>query len=309
MTAPGPATLPELPLDGWADTKDTLHLCCQIVGKIRMALHPKQNHWWHVPLYVSARGLTTRAIPWRGGHVEIAFDFLDNKLVVTTADGAVESFELGASPVCDFNDWLFAALIRCGIEVSIVGKPYDHTSTLPFAEDNEHAAWDIDAIRRYWQILAWTDGVMKVFAGRFVGKQTPPHLFWHSFDLALTRFSGRAAPPMTGGTQADREAYSHEVISVGFWPGDDKLPEPAYYAYTYPEPPGLANADLDPEAAFWNDADGNAMAILKYADLRGAADPRSDLLAFFESTYRAGANLADWPIESLRHTAPGLDVP
>ena len=148
---------------------------------------------------------------------------------------------------------------------------------------------------------------MKAFAGRFVGKQTPPHLFWHSFDLALTRFSGRAAPPMSGGTQADREAYSHEVVSFGFWPGDDNLPEPAYYAYTYPEPTGLADTHLDPDAAFWNVTNGNAMAILKYADVRAAADPRSALLAFFESAYQAGAGLAGWPVDDLRHTAPGIE--
>lgn len=308
MTHSAPARLPDLPLEDWADTKDTLHLLCQIVGKVRMALHPKQNHWWHVPLYVSARGLTTRAIPWRGGNIEIAFDFCDNTLNVTFDDGTMESYTLGTGPVCDFNDRLFGVLKRHGVEVAILGEPYDHKSTIPFAEDTEHAAWDLDAVRRYWRILSWTEGVMKSFAGRFIGKQTPPHLFWHSFDLALTRFSGRAAPPMTGGTKADREAYSHEVVSFGFWPGDDKLPEPAYYSYTYPEPPGLADSSVDPDSAFWNVADGNAMAILKYADLRTAADPRGDLLAFFESAYQAGASRADWQLDALRHTAPGLEA-
>ncbi len=300
--------LPALPLEGWADTKETLHLCCQIVGKVRMALYPKQHHWWHVPLYVSPRGLTTGTIPWRGGNIEIAFNFLDNILTVTTSDGRLKSIELGAGPVCHFNDELFAALTRCGVEVAIVGRPYDHKSAVPFAEDTEHAAWDADAIERYWRILSWVDGIMKTFAGRFIGKQTPPHLFWHSFDLALTRFSGRAAPPMTSGTQADREAYSHEVVSFGFWPGDDKLPEAAFYSYTHPEPAGLAEADLAPAAAFWNVSNGNAMAILKYADLRAADDPRRDLLSFFESAYQAGATRAGWPVAELQHTAPGVDA-
>lgn len=292
--------LPALPLAEWAETKDTLHLCCQIVGKVRMALHPRQNHWWHVPLYVSATGLTTRAIPYGDGVFEIAFDFFDNMLHVTSSAGRRESFTLGDGPVADFHDRLFAALGRLGIEVSILDKPYDHASTTPFSEDREHAAWDRDAILRYWRILQWNDGVMRAFAGRFAGKQTPVHLFWHSFDLALTRFSGRPAP-MEGGTAADREAYSHEVISFGFWAGDANLPEPAFYAYVYPEPEGLAEAPLEPAAAFWNVSGGNAMAILKYADLRGSADSRGDLLAFLESAYRAGAARAEWPVDALRH--------
>lgn len=295
------SNLPDLPLESWADTKTTLHLCSQIVGKVRMALHPKQNHWWHVTLYVSATGLTTRAIPWQGGTVEIAFDFRAGELVVTTGAGERRAFPLGNQTVAQFHENLFAALGDLGIEVEILDKPYDHPSQTPFSRDEEHSAWDADAIGRYWQILQWVDGVMKVFAGRFAGKQTPVHLYWHSFDLALTRFSGRAGPPMEGGTNADKEAYSHEVVSFGFWPGDDKLAEPAFYSYTYPEPDGLTDATLEPDAAFWNVADGNAMAILKYADLRSASDPDADLLAFMESAYQAGATRAEWPVADLHH--------
>ncbi|MBO6782721.1 MAG: hypothetical protein JJ899_05530 [Alphaproteobacteria bacterium] len=299
MTASRP--LPDLPLADWADTRDTLHLCCQVIGKVRMALHPKLNHWWHVPLYVSSTGLTTRAIPYDGREIEIAFDFFDGMLHVTSSAGERRSFTLGDQPVATFHERLFGALGDLGIDVEILDKPYDFKSETPFSEDREHSAWDRGAIMRYWQILQWANGVMTSFAGRFAGKQTPVHLFWHSFDLALTRFSGRAAPPIEGGTRADREAYSHEVISFGFWPGDDKLPEPAFYSYTYPEPDGLAEAPLEPDAAFWNVADGNAMAILKYADVKALDVPDTALLAFLQSAYDAGAARADWPVEDLRH--------
>lgn len=302
MSSPGkpPLDFPPLPLDAWEDSKVTLHLFAQIVGKVRLALHPKLNHWWHVPLYVSARGLTTRPIPYGGEIFEIAFDFIDHALTIETSNGGVRQMPLGKLSVADFHARLFQDLGALGIEVRILARPYEHKSKEPFATDHRHASYDRAYVERYWRILLQVDSIFKEFSSRFVGKVTQSHLFWHSFDLALTRFSGRAAPPMAGGTKSDQEAYSHEVISFGFWPGDDKVREPAFYSYTYPEPAGLAEQPLEPAAAFWNVQQGNAMALLKYDDLRATADPSAVLLAFLESAYQAGARCAGWPIEDLR---------
>ncbi|HET6466926.1 MAG TPA: DUF5996 family protein [Geminicoccaceae bacterium] len=304
MAAPGsppPLDLPPLPYDAWAETKDTLHLCCQIVGKVRLALHPKLNHWWHVTLYVVPRGLTTGAIPYGGDSFEVQLDLIEHRVnVVTSRDGA-RSFALGV-PVAEFHERLFVALGELGIEAHIVARPYAHPSRVPFADDREHDAYDRDAVHRYWRALVGIDGVLKAFGGRFLGKQTPVHLFWHSFDLALTRFSGRAAP-LEGGTPADREAYSHEVISFGFWPGDPTAPEPAFYSYTYPDPRGLLDEPLRPEGALWTDRNGSALALLRYDDVRAAPEPRATLLAFLQSAYEAGARRAGWDRAALEPAA------
>ena len=292
--------LPALPLDAWEDSKNTLHLYLQIVGKIRLALFPKTNHWWHVPLYVSSRGLTTRPIPYGDRMFEIQFDLIDHRLNVVCSDGRTEGFELNALSVADFYARLMGTLEREDIVVKIKAEPYDVPfSSTPFAEDREHAAYDKDWVSKYWQALVFVDSVFEAFRGRFVGKSTPVHLFWHHADLALTRFSGKAAPPLTGGSAADREAYSHEVISFGFWAGDGVTREPAFYAYAYPEPEGLQEEALSPPQAKWRTDYGYTMGFLTYEDMRQAADPEAYLLEFLESAYRVFARRAGWDVEQF----------
>ena len=293
--------LPALPYEAWRDSKTALHLFAQIVGKVRMALHPKLNHWWHVTMYVSPRGLTTHTIPYRDKSFEMTFDFVDHQLVVTPSWDKVTSFSLIGLSVAKFHQQLCDVLETLGIEVSILARPYAHAITMPFAEDTEHTYQDADAVQRYWRILTWVYGVFEGFRGEFAGKQTPVHLYWHSFDMAVTRFSGAAAPPYQNGLPSDPEAYSHEVISFGFWPGDDNVPAPAFYSYTYPEPPGLADEPLAPNTATWNVQGGNAMAILMYDDIREAPDPSQALREFMESAYRAGSSRASWEVDALRY--------
>jgi len=300
MTMARTLALHPLPLEAWDATKKTLHLYLQIVGKIRLALCPKQNHWWHVPLYVSTRGLTTRPMPYRGSNVEIEFDLHDHRLVIRTGDGAKRSFALhDGLAVADFYAQLFAALDELEIEVDIWAVPYDHASTTPFADDHEHAAYDAEYVERFQRILVWVNNAFQTFRGGFLGKDTPVHLFWHSFDLAYTRFSGRPAPAMENAGPVDQEAYSHEVISFGFWAGDENVSAPALYSYTHPEPDGLAGAPLQPEAASWNTDGGNAMALCMYDDIRLNTTPHDALLNFLESAYQAGATRAAWDVEAL----------
>ncbi len=290
---------PEIPLENWRRTKNTLHLYCQIVGKIRLAMHPPINHWWHVPLYVSARGLTTHAIPFAGGNFEIEFDLKDHELKMRTSDGRVEDFALydGLS-VADFYASIFANLAKLDIKPNIKAVPYEAPSITPFAEDSENNSYDKEYVEKFHKILVAADDIFEEFRGRFTGKSTPVHLFWHSFDLALTRFSGKAVPPRTGAGLVEREAYSHEVISFGFWFGDDKVPAPAFYSYTAPEPAGLTEEPLKPDDASWNTANG-AMAILMYDDARKLENPRKAILDFLESAYNAGAKRAGWDLENF----------
>ena len=298
---------PEMPLDAWRPTKNTLHLFLQIVGKIRLNTHPPVNHWWHVPFYVSPRGLTTRAIPYEGGSFEIEFDFHDHELKMRTSDGRVEDFALydGLS-VADFYASVFANLAKLGIHPKIWSVPYEAPSTTPFATDHENHSYDKEYIERFHQILVSVDDVMQEFRGRFCGKSTPVHLFWHSFDLALTRFSGRQAPPMPEANMVTQVAYSHEVISFGFWFGDDKpnsVAAPAFYAYAAPEPAGLVDEPL-PAPAFWAEANGSHLALLMYDDARKSEDPRAAILGFLEGAYSAGTKCGDWDHDALRSTLP-----
>ena len=294
-------SFPEIPLDAWRPTKNTLHLYLQIVGKIRLQTHPRVNHWWHVPLYVSPRGLTTRTIPNAGGSFEIEFDFHDHELKIRTGDGRVEDFALydGLS-VADFYDSLFSNLAKLGLRPEIKAEPYEAPSTTPFADDHENCSYDKEYVERFHKVLVAVDDIFEEFRGRFTGKSTPVHLFWHSFDLALTRFSGKPAPPMDGANMVTREAYSHEVISFGFWFGDDKensVAAPAFYSYTAPKPDGLESEPLQPDAAFWTPDGG--MALLMYDDVRKADDSRAEVLAFFESAYQAGGKCGNWPVDQL----------
>ena len=288
-------SLPALPLEDWEATKDTLHLWAQIVGKVRMASTAPRNHWWHVPLYVDVRGLTTRRLHSRNGVAfQIDFDFVDHGLVVRTDRGAVESFALvdGLS-VASFDANVHAALRRLEIDVAIRETPFGVATTTPFPADIEHASYNRDAVERFWRVLDWTDTVFEEFAGWFCGKTSPVHLFWHSFDLAFARFGGQRAPAGPDVDVVNREAYSHEVIAFGFWPGDQRIGEPTYYSYTAPEPAGLREQSLS-AGARWMEQAGSSLAVLPYEAVRTAHDSRAALLTFLQSTYEAGATLAGW---------------
>ncbi len=295
---------PAMPLDNWRATKNTFHLYLQIIGKIRLAMHPRLNHWWHVPLYVGPRGLTTRSIPYSGGMFEVEFDLVAHELKILTSNGRVEDFALfdGLS-VADFYASVFANLAKLGIRPEIRPVPYEAPSSEPFAENTSDQSYDKESIERFHHILVQVDRVMEEFRGRFLGKSTPVHLFWHSFDLALTRFTCKAFPVLEGAYKDEIEAYSHEVISFGFWFGDDKVPAPAFYSYTAPEPAELATASLSPAQALWTESNGAHLALLMYDDARRDADPAARVLEFFESAYRAGAELAGWDINGLDHGA------
>jgi len=292
--------LPPLPYPEWEATKTTLHLWVQIVGKVRMASSPPRNHWWHVPLYVDVRGLTTRLLHSSDGTTfEIRFDFVDDRLVVETS-GAVESFALADGlTVAEFDAQLHGILRGLGLDVAIRESPFGLPMPTPFPDDREHASYDRDAVERYWRVLDWSAAVLEEFSGWFCGKTSPVHLFWHSLDLAVTRFSGRRAPELPDADAVTQEAYTHEVVSFGFWPGDQNTREPNYYSYTAPEPDGLRDRVLRPEQAVWTEQGGGSLAILHYEDVRTADDPRATLLAFLQSAYEAGAEAAGWDIDGL----------
>ncbi len=293
--------LPELRLEEWERTKNTLHLWLQIVGKIRMASTAPRNHWWHVPLYVDVRGLTTRRMYAKDGTAfSIDFDFVDHRLVVQTDAGDVDSFALvdGLS-VASFDEILHGILGGFGTDVAIREVPYGLPTTTRFTDDREHASYDRDAVERYWRILGWTEGILEEFAGWYCGKTSPVHLFWHGFDLAVTRFGGARAPARPEAGPVDREAYSHEVVSFGFWAGDENVRQPTFYSYTAPEPADLRRQPLHSSEAFWSEQRGGSLALLPYDAVRAAPDPRATLLAFLESAYKAGAGLSGWDVEGL----------
>ena len=285
---------PSLPLAAWQDTYLTLHLWTQIVGKIRMTLSPPLNHWWHATLYVNARGLTTSPIPFRDGVFEIQFDFVEHRLEISTSGGATRSLPLRPISVAEFYTTLMKALHGMGIDVMINTKPQEMAVATPFEEDYEHASYDPEYARRFFQVLVSTQNVMQEFRGRFIGKSSPVHFFWGSFDLACTRFCGRPAPPRKGVITGP--AYSHEEISAGFWPGAG-FDGPACYAYSAPAPRGLELETVRPQAAGWNKKLGEF--ILMYDDVRQAESPRDTLLEFLQSTYEAGARLAKWDSAAL----------
>jgi hypothetical protein len=297
--APRP-DLPELPLEAWEPTKTTLHLWTQIVGKIKLATTPPRNHWWHAPLYLDVRGLTTRRLHHGQVGFQIDFDFVDHRLVARTNRGQQGSFRLhdGLS-VATFDRHLHQLLDQLGADVPIREDPYGVPMTTPFPNDSEHAAYDPEYVRRFWQVLDWVDTVLEEFSGWYCGKQSPVHLFWHSLDLAVTRFSGRRAPARDGADPVTREAYSHEVISFGFWAGDDTMREPSFYSYTAPEPPGLTDQPLHPAEAAWRQVRGGSMALLPYEAVRDAHDPRLTLLGFLQSAYDAGVRTAGWDHQEL----------
>jgi Family of unknown function (DUF5996) len=300
-TTPSRIELPALPLAEWEPTKKTLHLWVQIVGKVRMATAPPRNHWWHAALHIGVRGLTTRRLRAANGIAfEIVFDFVDHRLVVSTDTGEAPSFELGDGlSVAEFDEKLHATLASFGVDVPIRESPFGVPMTTPFPEDREHASYDRDAVERFWRALGWSEAILEEFAGWYCGKTSPVHLFWHSLDLALTRFGGprASAPPKD---PVNREAYSHEVVSFGFWPGDDNVREPTYYAYAAPEPEGLRDSILLPAGASWNEGPTGSLALLPYDTVRTASNSKAALLAFLESAYQAGAGALGWPRDDLR---------
>jgi hypothetical protein len=291
MTSPA---WPELPFPPWAPTCATFHRWLQIAGKVRLALSPHINHFWQATFYVTARGLTSSAIPLPGGqgNFEIVFDLLAGEVRVATSFGTETALPLRPCTVQEFEREFLAALAALGIAVTIWPMPVEIPNPVRFDQDVEHASCDLDALRRWWRILIQTERVFAEFRSGFIGKCSPIHLFWGSMDLAVTRFSGRRAPERPGADAVTREAYSHEVSSVGFWPGNADFPEPAFYAYAAPEPEGFKSAAIQPAAAFYSPQFNEF--LLKYDDVRLAADPKAALRAFLDSTYAAAANLGKW---------------
>ncbi|MEV4379286.1 DUF5996 family protein [Streptosporangium sp. NPDC049644] len=292
-----------MPLDEWRDTKATLHRFCQVVGKIRLAAEVRRNHWWNVPFHLTGRGLTTRPMGQADGNpiFTIDFDFVGHQLLVTELDGRATSFPLYGQSVASFYHRVMLALAELDVQVDLDRPwPFDlPDSGRPFVEDTEHAAYDPVMVIRYWQVLSQVNLVLEEFASGFSGKISPVHHFWHTFDIACSRFSERRVDQPPSVDSVTREAYSREVISSGFWFGDDAFPEPAFYSYTAPEPEGLENEPLRPEAAEWIEQRGGHLAVLRYDDARSAADPRVAALAFYESAYQAGARRAGWDIARL----------
>src|SRR3954462_10309757 len=286
-----PECWPSLFLDSWDDTRATLHMWTQIVGKVRLALTPLVNHWWNVPLYVTARGLTTSLIPYGERSFELRFDFLKHQLVLETSDAAVRALPLAPRPVADFYQEFMSMLRAEGINVKIWHMPVEIPNPIPFDQDRVHASYDPKSVEKFWRILLSVDAMFKQFRSRFIGKSSPVHFFWGSFDLAVTRFSGRRAPERAGADKVTREAYSHEVSSVGFWPGSGDIKGAAFYSYTVPEPAGFREAEVRPQGAHFDSQ--LSEFVLMYDDLRSAASPGAALLEFCESTYQAGAKLGN----------------
>jgi hypothetical protein len=290
---------PELPLASWRDTFATLILYSQIVGKIRLKLTPKMNQWWNVPLYVTARGLTTSPMPYGDRSFSIDFDFIDHQLVILDSDGHTRSLPLVPRSVAEFYRALFAELAAIDIHCEIHPVPQECPVTVPFADDVEHCSYDRAQAHRAWQVFRRVEPVLQKFRARFRGKCSPVHLFWGGFDLAVTRFNGRRAPARKG--MVDRDAYDEEVISLGFWPGDPwkGTSDAMFYSYTVPAPPGLEGQRVRPDAAFFSDTFKEF--VLPYEDVRRSSDPAQEILDFAESSYDAGSTLAGWNREALAY--------
>jgi Family of unknown function (DUF5996) len=288
---------PFLALAEWKDTCDTLHMWTQVVGKVRLELSPHINHWWEVPLYVSARGLTTSPIPCPKGIFEIEFDFIEHTLHIVTSWNETKKLRLHTRSVADFYADFMGQLKALGIGVKIWPMPVEVPDPIQFDKDETHSRYDPGHAHRFWRLLVTLDAIFKEFRARFLGKVSPVHFFWGSFDLACTRFSGRRAPERPGADKITKDAYSHEEISAGWWPGGGAVTEAAFYAYAAPEPAGFREAGVLPEKAFYHAGLGEY--ILPYEDVRASTDPRAALLAFLESTYDAGSKLGNWDRNAL----------
>jgi hypothetical protein len=295
------ANWPGLPFEEWRETYATLHMWTQVVGKVRLALEPHLNHWWQVPLYLTSRGLTTSPVPYGLKTFQIDFDFIEHRLVIETGDGDAREVELAPRTVADFYGEFMSDMRELGLDVKIWTTPVEVENPIPFERDETHKSYVPEQANRFWRALAQADRVLKAFRSGFLGKCSPVHFFWGSFDLAVTRFSGRRAPQHPGAPgipdSVTREAYSHEVSSAGFWPGGAALPEPIFYAYAYPEPEGFKDFVVGPERAYYN-TDFKEF-VLPYEAVRASDDPDRDLLRFLQDTYEAAATLGKWDRASL----------
>jgi hypothetical protein len=292
-----PECWPSLPLSSWKDTYATVHMWTQIVGKVRLRLTPLVNHWWNVPLYVTARGLTTSRIPYGERAFELWFDFIEHRLVLETNAGVVKTLALEPRSVAEFYQEFTELLRSAKIEVKIWKMPAEIPNPIPFDQDRVHASYDWEAVEKFWRILLSVDAAFNEFRARFIGKCSPVHFFWGSFDLAVTRFSGRRAPERPGADVITREAYSHEVSSVGFWPGGGSVQDAAFYSYVAPEPQGFKEERVRPDVAYYDQQLGEF--LLMYDDVRKAESPTAALLEFCQSTYEAAANLGKWDRSAL----------
>lgn len=295
--------LSKLPYEGNEERKTTLHLFLQIIGKIRLSLTPRKNHWWYITQYVGSNGFTTGPIYYDSGNnsFTITINCITHTLDVQTSEGELAQFELEEGlTVANFYKKLMNILSDFSISVKLIDKPYDLNIETPFSEITSYHHYNQEYSTKLWKLFLWVDGVFKEFSGRYYGKTCPVHVYWHSMDIAVTRFSGKKAPPMPKEARiSDKDAYTHECISFGFWVGDDNMKEPAFYSYTYPAPKAIDTKPLQPDQAFWMDANGSPMAILKYNDLLTTQNPRNVLLDFMESAYQAGAKLANWDVDEL----------
>jgi hypothetical protein len=298
---------PPMPYESWLASKETLHRFTQIVGKVRLAAAPRRNHWWNVPSHLTGRGVTTRpmGLTDHGDYFCIDFDFVDHRLIVTSGQGREASFALPSLSVADFYQQLHSALAELGVSVLVaLPWPFGLPDTgRPFPEDHEHRTYDPAQVTRYWQILSQVNLVLEDYAGQWSGKTSPVHHFWHTFDIAVTRFSERVIDQPSSVDPVTREAYSREVISAGFWFGDPDFPKPAFYSYTAPEPAGLAEQPLEPASARWLPSKGSHLAVLDYEAARTSDSPRDTVRAFLDSAFQAGARLAGW--DTPRDACPG----
>ena len=296
-----PSLWPELPLEAWKDTYATLHMWTQIVGKVRLALSPRVNQWWEVTLYVTPLGLTTSPIPYKDGIFEVEFDFIHHRLLIRTSHDTERVMALVPRSVADFYKEFIECLASLDIHVKIWKMPCEVPNPIAFDRDTQHASYDPEYANRLWRILVSVDEIFKEFRSRFIGKNSPVHFFWGSFDLAVTRFSGRRAPPREGADPVTQEAYSQEVISAGFWPGGGDIQGAAFYAYAAPEPSGFAEARIAPAKAFYHPQMHEF--LLMYDEMRRSSDPKATLMEFLQSTYDSGANLANWDRKELEKVA------
>jgi hypothetical protein len=314
MTGPSDTAWPELAYDAWTDTRATLHLWTQVVGKIRLERTPWLNHSWHVALYVTASGLTTSPIPYEDRSFEIRFDFVAHALDIVVSDGTCRRISLRPETVADFYARVMSALAELGLPISVNENPCEIAGAIPFSRDVGHSAYDRDYVNRFWRVLVQSDRVLKRFRTRFIGKCSPVHFFWGSFDLAVTRFSGRRAPQFAGKSpgvpiEVMREAYSHEVSSAGFWPGGNGTDYPAFYSYAYPKADRFQSSAALPDGAFFSEPLGEF--LLPYDAVRRSTDPEALLLAFFQGTYEAAAQSSDWDRAALEcaEGLPGRPTP
>jgi uncharacterized protein DUF5996 len=283
---------PALPYEEWRDTLDTLHMYTQVIGKVRLALSPLEPQWANVPLYVTARGLTTSPVPFGLRTLDAEFDLISHELVLRTSAGGTERIELPGRAVADFYRDVVDALARLSVDVTISGTPSEVSDPIPFAVDRTHHTYDREQAGRYFHVLSQVDIVLKEHRARFLGRTSPVHFFWGTFDLALTRFSGRPATPPPGADVIYRHSADAEQVCAGFWPGDERFPRPAFFSYPYPKPDGVEDIAIAPDAAGWDTTLGEF--LLDYDAVRASTDPRADILAFLDSTYRACASAAAW---------------